>query len=378
MVFLHPVFSGVFILLMVASYLEVYTYRRKNSIFLWVAAILLIFAAGFRDWVGADYPIYRNLFAGFPLYTTYGDVVDKALFRPNSEEIEWIFVLINKVIFDLGLPFYMMTFVMALMSITLKFTTIYKYVAYPSLGAFFYFMPLFFFEDSGQIRQGMSIAILVFSFRYIASRNLFMFLLFIYLALGFHKTAIVFLPAYWLVLVPMNRARIFAVIIISILLSPFEVYRLLGGMLEGLAAQDVAKGFDAYVEDSTYGQSLGFGLSDIIKIIFIIILLLYDKAAEEKVYYYEYMRNLAVVGLCMFYVMRGNTIFAVRLPGVYLYFLSVFVMPNIAFAVKDSVKRILHMGFSLYLFLMYFNFSRGNGLAGRFTPDRYNNVLLRR
>ena len=274
--------------------------------------------------------------------------------------------------------FYVVTFVMALMSISLKFTTIYKYVAYPALGAFFYFMPLFFFEDSGQIRQGMSIAILVFSFRYIASRNLFMFLIFIYLALGFHKTAIVFIPAYWLVKIPMNRARIFTVIVISILLSPFEVYRLLGGILDGLAAQDVSQGFDAYVDDSVYGQSLGFGLSDIIKIIFIIILLLYDKAAEEKVYYYEYMRNLAVIGLCMFYVLRGNTIFAVRLPGVYLFFLSVFVIPNIVYAVKDSVKRVLHMGLSLYLFLMYFNFSRGNGLAGRFTTDRYNNVLLKR
>jgi hypothetical protein len=128
----------------VSSYLELYVLKKKTPFFLIIAGVLMIIFSGFRYFVGADYPIYRNLYSGFSLYTTYKDVLDKALFIPTSEQIEWIYVFINKILFDLGSPFYMVTFVMVLMSISLKFTTIYQNLAYPVLGAFMYFLPLYF------------------------------------------------------------------------------------------------------------------------------------------------------------------------------------------------------------------------------------------
>lgn len=377
MVFLHPVFTLLFVFMAVSSYVELYILKKKTPIFLIISAIALIVLSGFRYFVGADYPIYRNLFNGFSLYTTYKDVLDKALFRPNSEQIEWIFVLINKVIFDLGMPFYMVTFTMALMSVTLKFTTIYENLSLPVLGAFLYYMPLFFFEDSGQIRQGMGVAVCVFSYRYIKSRNLFMFLLMMYIALGFHKTTIVFLPAYWIVRIPLNSSRILAVLVLAILLSPFEVYRIFGGLIESLAIQDISDGFTGYVNDSQFGQAVDYGLADIVKIIFIFLLVMYDKEGCKKIYYYEYMRNLAVFGLFLYYIFRGNRIFAIRLPGSYMFFMSVFVVPSIIYALSEQVKRKLYIFFMLYLFLMYFNFSRGNGKGGNFTTGKYQNVLWR-
>jgi hypothetical protein len=359
----------------VSSYLELYVLKKKTPFFLIIVGVSLIILAGFRYFVGADYPIYRNLYTGFSIYTDYGDVLKKATFQKTSEQIEWIYVLLNKVLFDLGMPFYMVTFFMVLMSVSLKFTTIYQNLALPVLGAFMYFMPLFFFEDSGQIRQGMGVAICVFSFRYIKERNLPMFLFLMYIALGFHKTAIVFIPAYWIVKIPMNSNRILAVIIIAILLSPFEVFRIFGSLVESLGSQDVSDGYAGYVDDSQYGQSVAFGLSDIVKIFFIYILVKFDKEGCEEVYYYEYMRNLAVFGLFLFYIFRGNRIFAIRLPGAYMFFMSVFVVPSLIYAVRYKVQRMLYSGIMLYLFLMYFNFSKGNGKGGNFTSDKYKNYL---
>jgi hypothetical protein len=116
-------------------------------------------------------------------------------------------------------------------------------------------------------------------------------------------------------------------------------------------------------------------LSDIIKVFFIYILVKYDKEGCKEVYYYEYMRNLAVFGLFLFYIFRGNRIFAIRLPGAYMFFMSVFVVPSVIYAVRFKVQKTLYSGFMLYLFLMYFNFSRGNGVGGNFTTDRYKNHL---
>lgn len=375
MVFLHPVFTFLFVFMAVSSYLELYVLKKKTPFFLIIAGVLMIIFSGFRYFVGADYPIYRNLYSGFSLYTTYKDVLDKALFIPTSEQIEWIYVFINKILFDLGSPFYVVTFVMVLMSISLKFTTIYQNLAYPVLGAFMYFLPLYFFEDSGQIRQGMGVAICVFSYRYIKARNLPMFLLMMYIALGFHKTAVAFLPAYWVVKIPMNKARIIVVIVIAILLSPFEVYRIFGSLIDNIGSQDVSDGFSGYVNDSQFGQSVAFGLADIIKIFFIYILYKFDEDGCREVEYYEYMRNLAVFGLFLFYIFRGNRIFAIRLPGAYMFFMSVFVVPSIVYAAKTRVQRVLHTTFMVYLFLMYFNFSSNNGKAGNFTTSKYRNYL---
>ena len=375
MVFLHPVFTFLFVFMAVSSYLELYVLKKKTPFFLIIAGVLMIIFSGFRYFVGADYPIYRNLYSGFSLYIDYSEVFKKATFQPSKEQIEWIYVLLNKILFDIGSPFYMVTFVMVLMSISLKFTTIYQNLAYPVLGAFMYFLPLYFFEDSGQIRQGMGVAICVFSYRYIKARNLPMFLLMMYIALGFHKTAVAFLPAYWVVKIPMNKARIIVVIVIAILLSPFEVYRIFGSLIDNIGSQDVSDGFSGYVNDSQFGQSVAFGLADIIKIFFIYILYKFDEDGCREVEYYEYMRNLAVFGLFLFYIFRGNRIFAIRLPGAYMFFMSVFVVPSIVYAAKTRVQRVLHTTFLVYLFLMYFNFSSNNGKAGNFTTSKYRNYL---
>lgn len=372
---LHPIFIAIFLILATASYIEIFKTKKKQSIFLWVAGILIVVAVGFRTDVGADYPVYRTLFSGFALYTSYGDVLDKALFRPNAEEIEWIFVFLNKIIFDVGLPFYFVTLVMAILAVSLKFTSIYNNVEFPALAALFYFMPVMFFEDSGQMRQGLGIAVSVFSFKYIKERNLWMFLLCMYIALGFHKTSIVFIPAYWLAKIPLNKTRIFWILIISLLISPLELYKFGGSLFENVTPQDVGGAYTGYLNDRYYGSEVDTGLNDIVKLFWIIILIRYDNEGCEKVWYYEYMRNLAVFGLAMFYFFRTNEIFAVRLPGAYLFFLTMFCLPNLVYAVRDSLKSMLYLGFMTYLTMMFFYFGQGTADRGRFTAGKYQNVL---
>lgn len=372
---LHPIFMLIFVVLLVGSYYEVFISEKKTTIFIWIAWVLMIIAVGFRNGVGADFPIYRKLFSGFAIYTSYQDVWDKALFRPNEEEIEWIYVLINKVIFDFGLPFYFVTLVMAMISITIKFLVIKKNVVLPTLAVFFYFLPTMFFDDSGQMRQGMGIAFSLLSFKFIKDRNLPMFLVIMYLAIGCHKTAIVFIPAYWIVKIPMNANRIFWVLIIAIILSPLELYRLGDGIFSSLAPQDIKGGFEGYVDDETYGQEVQAGLNDIVKLLMIFLLIKYDKKAVNGVWWYEYMRNLAVFGLFLFYIMRGNSIFAIRLPGGYLFFLYMFCLPSILYVLKDQVKVLIYSCFVGYLTMMFFYFGKGTGDAGYFTIGKYRNAL---
>jgi EpsG family len=371
---LHPAFTLLLLFLIVMAMAEA-ARDKKIKMGTIITFVSLLILGGFRYRVGADGNTYVDMFFGFEQFTTYGDVFAKAIFIKSKEETEWLYVLVNKLISDAGLEFYMVTFVMMLGALSLKISTIWKNLPYPALGLMFYFIPQFFFEDGGQMRQGMAIAICVFSFKYIKERNLKMFLLMMYLSAGFHKTGLVFLPAYWIVLIPMNSTRIAVAIGLSMLLSPFKVYEIAGPLLDFLAPQDLSDGFGVYINDSMYGASMSFGLGDVSKIIFIILLIVFNKPAQAKVPYYEYMRNLAIFGLCLYYILRGNTIFAVRLTGVYLFFLTVFSLPAILASQKNIGKSLLSLAYTVYIILLYFNYTMLQGDYNRYTVPLYKNVL---
>ena len=173
----------------------------------------------------------------------------------------------------------------------------------------------------------------------------------------------------------MNKTRIFWVLILSLLASPFELYRLGGNLFSSMTPAEISGAYTGYLDDRYYGTQVETGLNDIVKLIFIAILIRYDKDGCEEVWWYEYMRNLAVFGMALFYLFRSNEIFAVRLPGAYMFFVTMFCMPNLVYAVRDRTKQILYVGFMSYFVAMFFYFSKGNGYRGGFTSDRYNNAL---
>lgn len=378
MSFLHPIFTIPFIFMLVAWYKdlnhEISDKDKKNLIIFF--AIVLIIGAGFRYYVGADYPVYASLYnSAFPIYTTYQDIIDKALFRPNSMEIEWIFVLINKILFDFGMPFYALTFVIAMISISLQFSTFYKFSYSPFFSILFYFIPLYFFADAGQIRQGVGTAVCIFSLRYIISRNLWKFLICIFIALGFHKTSIIFLPAYWIVLLPLNSKQWTFILIGCVITSPLELYNVFGNAFASLSPQDVSNAYVGYLDDKYYGKDMESGIDDIIKIALVIVVYALDKKGAEKAHYYEYFRNLGFFGFCLFYILRGNQIFATRLPAVYVVMMGYFVVPGIMASVSKEVQNFLRLGFTTYLIAMYLIFSNLNGNRGGFIITKYKNVL---
>lgn len=202
-----------------------------------------------------------------------------------------------------------------------------------------------------------------------------MFLLCVYIALGFHKTAIVFLPAYWIVKIPLNSNRIFWILVGALLASPFEIYRFGGNFFSTISPDDVSGAYTGYLNDRYYGNEVATGLNDIVKLFFIVILIKYDKKGCDEVWWYEYMRNLSVFGLAIFYIFRSNEIFAVRLPGAYMFFVTMFCLSNLVYAVQGRARQILYLGFMTYFVAMFFYFGSGNGHRGSFTSERYNNAL---
>lgn len=374
----HPYYIIIFFVLLIFSAQEVFG-RRIDKKYQWYLAIFLIIVAGLRKYVGPDYGSYLGIYI-YSDQIDYVSIFCKAIYLdpPMPFELEWLFVLINKVMLNIfNAPFYMLTLVIAAITMYFKIEYIDDNTFYPFTFMLFMFIPGFFIGESGQIRQCLGSFIAYYAIRFIKSKQLFLYVLFIFIGAGIHNVVYVFLPMYWVARIPLNKAVMLGSIIASVFLSPFEIYRSFGGFLDGFAGDNVlVEGFNGYVDETVTRLNGGFGVPEGMMAILTFFLFVFDNQMKEKFPYYEYHRNYAVIGICAYFIFRNNPIFSSRLAGSFIGF-SYIIIINTMYVVNDSMKRLIY---AFIIALFAFNFvvfsSFKNIVNGNFTIERYKNYLL--
>lgn len=375
---LHPYYIIAIIYMMIFSYQEVFR-GKVDKKWLWILGGYFMIIAGLRDNVGPDYGSYKGIY----IYSDTKDYVSiflKALTMdgPQPMEIEWLYVLINKILINIfDAPFYMLTFVIAILAIYFKVEYTDDNTFYPFTFMLFMFIPGFFIGESGQIRQNLGSFIAYFGLRFIKERKLWAYLLCIYLAAGIHNVCYVFLPMYWLVRIPLNKGVMLFMIIGSVFLSPFEVYRSFGNLMNSVAADNtLALGFNGYMDESVERLNGAIGIPEVMMAILTFFLFAFDTKMKEKFPYYEYHRAYVVIGVCFYFIFRSNPIFSSRLAGAFIGF-AYIIIPNAMYVVNANKKKMIY---SFMIALTIFNFvvfsSFKNIIGGRFTFDLYNNHIL--
>lgn len=375
---LHPYYIIAMIYMLIFSFQEVYR-GGVDKKWLWFLGGYLIVLAGLRDGVGPDYGSYVGIY----IYSDTKDYIS-ILFAalrlppPQPVELEWLFVLINKLLLNVfNAPFYMLTLVVATLAIFFKIEYVNDNTFYPFTFILFMFIPGFFIGESGQVRQNLGSFIVYFGIRFIKERKLWYYLLCIYLAGGIHNVCYIFLPMYWLVRFPLNKSLMLTVIIASIFSSPFEVYRIFGDFLGSIASDNVlVEGFNGYVNETAERLHGSFGIPEGMMSILTFFLFAFDTKMVEKYPYYEYHRMYAVIGICFYFIFRNNPIFSSRLAGAFIGF-AYIIIPNAMYVTSKMNKALIH---AFIIALVVFNFlvfaSFNNIKGGRFTIDLYNNHLL--
>lgn len=368
--FLHPAFTIVAIILIIYTFLEVYNDKKYASLAL--VAFIMVLLLGFRI-AGADYPIYADMYEYMANNVSYETVFTKARFGEAYLDIEWIYVLLGKLMYDAHLPFFIFTFVLAFFAIFIKFFSFRANVAYPSLALLLYMFPTYFTADGGHMRQGMAMTLSILSIYFIKKRQLLGFLLVMYFALGFHNSAATFIPAYWIARFPLNSTRMIIIVLICMALSPFKVYEYIS-LLDSLKEADIYTGFEAYrdIENVSSGR---VNFTDLICIMNLYYLIAYDREACARIPYYEYLRNLAFTGVCSYFIFRSNGAFSTRLTAHY-FTIMIMVYPNIIAAMENmKIKRYLHLavvGFAVFYYFVYAKMQA----PGVSYDMKYNNYLF--
>ena len=201
-----------------------------------------------------------------------------------------------------------------------------------------------------------------------------MFLFTIYLAMGFHTSTTIFIIAYWVVLIPMNSTRILIVVLVCIALSPLKLYQYVS-LLDSLASTGVYSGFQSYETLDIEETSVRFiKLSDLICILYTYFLVTYDKAACQKIPYYEYMRNIGVLGICLYFIFRWNEIFSSRLVANFLIYMPMVLVNIVAAVSNDRLRKSLQYVLLVFVVFQYFVYANQHGLRTGYTME-YRNLL---
>ncbi|WP_228728533.1 EpsG family protein [Chryseobacterium endalhagicum] len=375
---LHPYFIVAIAYMLFFSVQEVFG-KKVDKKWFWFLGIYLILLVGFRNNVGPDYGSYKGLYI-YSDTKSYYSIFMKMLHMegPDQLDVEWLYTLINKILLNVfDAPFFALTLVISIFAIFFKIEYTEDNTFYPFTFTLFMFIPYFFVGESGQIRQNLATFIVYFAVRYIKQRKLWHYLFFIFIASGIHTVSYLFLPMYWFARVPLNKTIMLIMIIISVFLSPFEVYRVFGDFMNSMASDNIlVDGLNGYMNESIERLNGGFGIPEAMMMILTFFLFFFDTKMKELYPYYEYHRNYAVVGICFYFIFRNNPVFSSRLVGAFIGF-SYVIIVNTMYVVSSGMKKMIY---SFIIALVIFNFvvfSYFNNIkVGRFTIELYNNHIL--
>lgn len=184
---------------------EVFFRQAQNSKLSFIVAILILFfLSSLRLDVGTDWDAY------LAFYTGNGPV----------EKLEYGYRKLNNLLSHYGLSFQL--FLAVISAITLFF--IYKagsLVKYKIIFLLIYFSDLFLYYNLSGIRQGIAIAITLYSTKYIVHKKFLIFMFFVILASTFHLSAFIYLIAYLAYNARINSSK---VLLYSIFIAVISLY----------------------------------------------------------------------------------------------------------------------------------------------------------
>lgn len=201
--------------------------HNKNGklIYITLMSIIMVAITALRaDSVGADTAMYHNLYDITRSALSFSEA--RGYWQNQSLEVGFLFL---EFILSRYLDFHAASFIFAIISIVPLMVLIYRDSENYWLSIFVYIcFGMYTFSMTG-IRQSVAMGLCCIAFMFAKDRKLVKFLTFVILSFTIHKSALVFLPTYWLITIGHNKKTIgifFLGTITSFGLGPI-VYKLL-------------------------------------------------------------------------------------------------------------------------------------------------------
>jgi hypothetical protein len=317
-------------------------YVKISSVCFLTIILLLLFMAGTREQVGIDYASYERLFNYVDRLKNIRDII-KLLSTRLENEISIYLIMgfcssINLVIF-----------VYAAIALSLKGFILGKYSSYPCVGILVYYLVYFMGCDMGIIRQCVAMSVLLISVCFIKEKNLKGYVICVFVAFLFHRTSLLFAPAYLVNYIKVRPKILALIATICILFSGIDFSSGINFMLNYLPNSILGK-LSTRVYSSS-GTIVGLTTLYRITLFWIYSFLLYKiKKDNTKLMCDEYRQNqiliaevsykILFIGTCGFYMFRS--LYTLSGRGMYYYTcFEALLAPNLIGLIERWNHRVI-------------------------------------
>ena len=266
------------VLILVFASNNVGAYPTFESIIFYSSAFILILFAGFRaNVVGTDTNNYISMFIA-------KSNQEQSIFEIEGN-IEIGYLFLQQVAYFISTKYWSILTLIAIISVISTYYVVRELTQNIIISIFIYVtlgIYLLFFNAG---RQGISVAISTVGLLYILDRSIVKYLICIFIASLFHKTALIMIPFYFIIVLPFSTKRVLLFLFIG-----FFSFYFLSTILSAISP-DVETRYGVYEDRGATG---GFLLA----VFFIIVALLFigfrDEISEENLYLYDIYLNLAI------------------------------------------------------------------------------------
>lgn len=284
--------------------------------------------------------------------TTY----DRAVNSPNS--FEWGYAVSNFLVNDLTGSFTIFLLIFTFMTVFFKYKVLASnhFIKFGLFGLYCYYC--YSIGDIIAWRQAFAISIVLFSVFFIVKRQFYFFLLCIFIAILFHRSAIICLILYYLYSVNLSKRSMMIIFLSSMLLGLFLFnIKALHFNIPFLGEMEVFSSYqdklDAYNEigQVTYGQ-VDSNLSNILgylrKAIFVIPMIFLVK--KEDIVTYRLL-SFSIIGSAIYFILGAIATDFKRIGG-YFDIFDVILIPTILYGIRNTkVRYIMIFIYAIFMFL---------------------------
>ncbi len=325
----------IYTILLFVAYFEMdrFSYFGRIHKILFYLILLVFFLLSSLRWErGTDWMSYYEFYNSISSYS------------PKSWYFEFGYSYLNYLVKVLFNSYSVLLGILAFLVYSLVGTTIYKYGVYPILSLAIWFA--ISIADIFLTRNTIAISLAIFSIRYIIDRKLVPFLLVLAVAFLFHRSALIFFPAYFIYSLKISRSILVwgmgIVIVVGLCFSEFVV-----GHIGGLLGPTIESKLQYYLQtgtEETFGSAYSAAIvllkGAVNRSLILIVLLFWMNNERKEDSVLNGFINFYVFGLLLFFMTVPLSPALGRIASYYNIF-QLFLFPYILLLGKDRKNQIL-------------------------------------
>lgn len=338
-------YFSLYFLTVLFSFFDITNIRKAIKKYnLLIISIFLVVLAGFRYNTGADINAYRNFY----------NMIEKGIINLPLEKG---YILINLLFVKLGLNFELLIFLISLVTITLISIFIVKNSIYYNLSILILYTKYFLRGSMGNIRQMLSMAILLFGYKYILNKSFFKFLFIVFLAASFHRVALIFVPFYFLLDKKYSKKQIITAIFLAIIISRTNFVTIIFTYLNNIQNTGFELGGTIRKVTNYYfnrrGSSSLLILGTFERLFWLAIFLFFKNQIEADNKKNIIYLNSYLYSLFIFFLLSADLHIASRISRTFQ-MIEIITIPFLLKFIKDKQLKVLIFIFLLMLYSLHF------------------------